>query len=504
MPEIHKPRSSGSISEFRKIAREALQSGDNSAIRKPANSDVCIPGKRSFKERLIEWFPNASRLLGISLSHDEKTANISASNEFISALSDRVGEEKATQALGETYTHLSKGLPLTARHVAYVLDAANLGKKGVEQNIKNQTSFQSWYQNTFDSTIGKTHLRQLWTHIDSDAHSRDLTTEDFARLIMRTISEDLNKLQAMPGSIFNASDEEEYADSLKALKHDEAILTKSMQKLPKLVAAIQEDNSIADDLKIQAEEQLKQVKAKYTQVIADLHPREEDIVALDNVSFSKELIEGLTLDYAEDALSEHPRDTYLDQQGETTTNKDQMLIRAKGFGNDIGRCAITLNGQNISNQKDKGTIISTLLESFTEKYGAEKGPDYLKKLSNTLGQALFAGVLTRNIPGGTGPTEAMILVSRQNKDRATVAYDITLEDNGIRITAHYEDKVQAIITNPGTQESITVTANPSQSYVTINMDLRFLPEAENAFIIDESGCNYSHTVVPLTHASDNK
>ena len=70
MPEIHKPRSSGSISEFRKIAREALQSGDNSAIRKPANSDVCIPGKRSFKERLIEWFPNASRLLGISLSHD--------------------------------------------------------------------------------------------------------------------------------------------------------------------------------------------------------------------------------------------------------------------------------------------------------------------------------------------------------------------------------------------------------------------------------------------------
>ena len=501
---------SNPIRQFQQLARSAVDANElDQAIRKE-DSGECVRGDRSFKEWFISWFPKLSQWCGVSLSSVEKKDNIAASNEFISALSHCLGEDKAGAVLKTHMGELGRGLPLTARKVADILLEADLDKEAAQCNANNRKSFYSWYtEQTGDKpkqgTPGRETLRALITGYP-EAYERELTNEDFSLLFVQLVLDRelgvLNQLRSGAGMLFSSDSFDELDQAIDDLKQDEADLLKALSHLEELNESIKEDVKGGVSLTTRVGDAITQVKARLAQTQADLYPKQENTIILEKQALPKTMRESLAEQYMEDALKWHEESSYLNREGESTKDPEAMLIRNQGFGNDIGRCKIKLSGEDIPVKKEKADVVQLFLKAFQEKYGEDRGKRYLMQLSNTLGQALFAGVLTGNM-SGEGVTGDMLsaVPGTDAKYAAVVSYDIELKDDGVHVIAKYSKPVDFIMQNPMGADRLSVAADRDQSYTEIGLDFVFNPEEmdDNLFSLNESGCYYGHKVVPKTH-----
>ena len=498
--------SSNPIRQFQQLARSAIDAGElDQAIRKE-DGGTCVTGNHSFKEWFVSWFPNASKFLGVSLDRSVKEANIAASQEFADALSHCLGEGKARTVLKDHMGDMGRGLPLTARKVADILLEANLDKDAAKHNAKNRKAFYTWYadqtgNNPKQGASERDALRALITGYP-EAYKRELTTEDFMQLMLRPGLEVLNQLRSGAGMVFSSDSASELDQAIEDLKQDEMDLLKALAYLEKLNKDVKADSPGNADFKTRVEGAIVQVKDRLTQTQTDLYPKQQNAIVLEKKAFPEAMRESLAEQYMEDALKWHEASSYLNYEGESTKDPEAMLIRNQGFGNDIGRCKIKLNGGDISAKTKKAEVVQSFLKAFQKKYGEDKGKRYLMQLSNTLGQALFAGVLTRNMTG-EGVTGDMLsaVPGDDSLYAAVVSYDIELKDDGVHVIAKYRKPVDSIMKDPAEANRLAIIADRDQSYTEIGLDLVFNPEEadDNLFSLNESGCYYGHKVVPKTH-----
>ena len=467
---------------------------------------ACVRGDRTFKERFISWFPRLSQWIGVSLSGEEKQANIAASNEFISALTHCLGEDRATAALSDVMLDLSRGLPLTARKVADILlkEDVELDRYAAKRNAKNRTAFYQWYSEHVGEcpkkrTPERAALRALVTGCP-EAYQRTLTENDFVQLALNQAEDALGQVRSAAGMVFTAEDAEELDQAIEDLQQDEALLAESLKRLVYL-------KSIADksdtDLHGRIDGMMTQVSAQLAQTRADLYPEQLGTLVVEKQAFPEGMRTSLAKQYTEDAKKEHTdSSSYWDASGIITTEPGDMLIRKQGLGNDFGRCDIKLNGEAIPKDTENNVVIGKLLNAFQDKYGKEKGALYLKQLSNTLGQALFAGVLTRNMLGEGVTTDNVSAVPGNDpKYAAQVSYAIELKEDGVHVSATYRKSADSIMQNPMNADCLSVAADPDESYTEVTLDLLFNPEDVDGklFTVNEVGSSYEHKIVPKTH-----
>lgn len=466
--------SSNPIRQFQQLAHNAVDANKlDQAIRKEGD-DKCVTGDRSFKEWFISWFPKLPQWCRVSLSKEGKKGNMAASNEFISALSHCLGEDKAGAVLKNHMGDLRKGLPLTARKVGEILLEANLDKDAAKRNAGNRKAFYAWYaeqtgDNPKQGTPERETLRALITGY-SEAYSRKLTAGDFEQLMLRPGLGVLNQLRSGAGMVFSSDFAEELDQAIDDLRKDEGDLLQALAHLEKLNKDVKEGATF----KVQVEDVITQVKARLAQTQADLYPKPENAIVLEKQTLPEAMRESLAEQYMEDALKWHEDSSYFNDKGEFTKDPETMLICNQDFGNDIGRCGIKLNGESISVEKEKAEVVQLFLKAFQEKYGEDRGKRYLMQLSNTLGQALFAGVLTENM-SGEGVTGDMLSAVPGSDARyaAVVSYDIDIKDDGVHVIAKYRKPVDSIMKDPMEADRLMVIADRDQSYTEIALDLVF-------------------------------
>lgn len=318
--------SSNPIRQFQQLARKAIDADKlDQAIRKEGE-DNCVTGDRSFKEWFISWFPKLSQWCGVSLSRDEKTDNIAASNEFISAISHCLGEDKAGAVLKNHMGELGKGLPLTARKVADILLEANLDKVAAQRNADNRKAFYAWYAEQTgnkpkEGTSERETLRALITGY-SEAYSRELTAGDFEQLMLRPGLGVLNQLRSGAGMVFSSDFAEELDQAIDDLRKDEADLLQALEHLEKLNKDVKEGATF----KVQVEDVITQVKARLAQTQADLYPKPENAIVLEKQTLPEAMRESLAEQYMEDALKWHEDSSY---HGHKVVPKTHDQVRAE-------------------------------------------------------------------------------------------------------------------------------------------------------------------------------
>ncbi len=194
---------------------------------------------------------------------------------------------------------------------------------------------------------------------------------------------------------------------------------------------------------------------------------------------------------------------YLDRTGKESSDG---FLRAEGnrggFGLDVNRATVSVNGVQCEKTNEQSLFENTadsLFTAFTKPVAAggfgPEGKQYLKELSNVLGQGMIPTAIAAALKEAGVPSELFARPSDQ------LSFDVRVEDGKVKVKVICKQEVHAakMKDNEGVSYDVSIDQRESSRSVELNFTFDPKPGNQSTITFDASKCSYSHKLAAKEH-----